>query len=59
MTKQKKPKTGDVVWWVIVNRVGGVYDFYDTRKNARENLVDAQRYGSVKPYRLGKVVLAH
>lgn len=59
MTKQKKkPKTGDVVGWAVVNRTGRLYDSYRTRKVARENLKDAQVYGSVKPYRLAKIVLA-
>lgn len=58
MTKQKKSKTGDVVGWAIVNRVHGVYDAYETRREARENLEDANKYGGVKPYRLAKIVLA-
>lgn len=59
MTKpKKKPKTGDVVGWVIINRVGGVYDTYGSRHKARLNLVDAQKWGGVKPYRLAKIVLA-
>ncbi len=59
MTKPKrKPKTGDVVGWAIINRVGGVYDTYGSRHQARLNLLDAQKYGSVKPYRIAKIVLA-
>ena len=59
MTKpKKKPKTGDVVGWAIVNRVGGLYDAYESRHQARLNLLDAQKYGGVKPYRIAKIVLA-
>lgn len=59
MTKPKnKPKTGDVVGWAIVNRVGGVYDSYESRYQARLNLAYAQKYGGVKPYRIAKIVIA-
>lgn len=55
---KKKPKTGDVVGWAVVNRVCGVYDTYVSRSQARLNLADAQKNGGVKPYRIAKIVLA-
>lgn len=58
MTKQKKPKTGDVVGWAIINRTGATYETYRYRHQARLNLVHAQKYGSIKPYRIAKIVLA-
>lgn len=59
MTKpKKKHKTGDVVGWAIINRSSNVYDCYPSRSYARLNLIDAQKYGSAKPYRIAKIVLA-
>ena len=59
MTKpKKKPKTGDVVGWAVINRVGGIYSTYESRKEAREARTDANIYGGVKPYRIGKIIVA-
>lgn len=59
MTKpKKKPKTGDVVGWAIVNGVHFVYDSFGTRRAARKDLAYANKHGSVKPYRIAKIVLA-
>ena len=35
MTKQKKPKTGDVVGWAVVNDRGVICDYYCNREQAR------------------------
>jgi hypothetical protein len=43
---------------VVVNRVGGVYDSYESRYQARLNLAYSQKYGGVKPYRIAKIVIA-
>lgn len=59
MTKpKKKPKTGDVVWWVVLDRDGEIYDRYGSRKYARHDLIAANKYGRYKPYRIAKIVLA-
>jgi hypothetical protein len=58
MTKQKKPKSGDVVGWAVINRVGGIHSTYLSRKEAREARIDANIYGGFKPYRIGKVIVA-
>ena len=55
---KKKPKTGDVVGWAIINGAGGVYDTYESRQQARLRLVNVQKHGVVKPYRIAKIVLA-
>ena len=59
MTKQKKPKTGDVVGWAVVNRFAGVVSgTYRSRNQARLSLSQSQSDGSFKPYRIAKIVLA-
>lgn len=58
MTKQKKPKTGDVAGWVVLDRDGDVYDQSDSRKEARHQAKLANKYGYYKPHRLAKIVLA-
>lgn len=58
MTKQKKkPKTGDVVGWVIVSKYGSVVDEVDSRQYARTVVKDHQRHGASGPYRIAKLVL--
>lgn len=60
MTKpKKKPKTGDVVGWTIVDK-----DFdtrsdciFDTRREAR-NQADARDKSVFAPFRIAKIVLA-
>ncbi|CAL1778375.1 hypothetical protein BRC2024_HCTLARHO_CDS_0107 [Acinetobacter phage vB_AbaS_Silvergun] len=48
MTKQKKPKTGDVVGWVVVSEEGQVLDEWNTRQKARKSkqrwAKDGERY---------------
>jgi len=58
MTKQKKPKTGDVVGWAAVNRAGRLFDTFATRKDARYAIEAANGWGGVKLYRIAKIVLA-
>lgn len=58
MTKQKKPKTGDVVGWAIMGRDGGPYRWLPSRDEARKHLDDANSHGYCKPYRIAKIVLA-
>ncbi len=58
MTKQKKPKTGDVVGWAVISRVGAIATTAETRKEARYAIDTMNEWGSCKPYRLGKVILA-
>jgi len=54
--RHKKPKTGDVVGWVLVDRDGDPAGFYKTRKSAREDQKWLSREGLYPPYILGKVV---
>lgn len=57
MTKQKKPKTGDVVgWMVLCAETGGCINNYATRREARERAW-REEYSSRK-VRLAKIVLA-
>ena len=63
MTKpKKKPKTGDVVGWVIVDKNGyghtGIY--YKTRKNAKidVNHIHMHMNSLSAPFRIAKIVLA-
>ncbi len=56
MTKQKKPKTGDVVGWVLVDRDRDSAGLYKTRKCAREDQKWLNSEGGYAPYVLGKVV---
>lgn len=59
MTKpKKKPKTGDVVGWAVLNRHGYVYDEPETRKEARESKRSAEKLGHLGPYTIAKIVLA-
>ncbi|WWA79526.1 hypothetical protein Kintu_gp34c [Xanthomonas phage Kintu] len=58
MTKQKKPKTGDVVGWAVVNANGAIATTEPTRKDARYALLAMNGWGNCKPYRLGKVILS-
>lgn len=51
MTKQKKPKTGDVVGWATVSlKVGNVTGIYPSRQCAREFCFSTER--------IAKIVLA-
>lgn len=58
MTKQKKPKTGDVVGWLVLDRDGDIYDQADNRKDARHQVRLANESGYYEPYRLAKITLA-
>jgi len=59
MTKQKKPKTGDVVGWVVLNHEddirGGVHSSRADARSAKEWLNER---ASCPPYRIAKIVLA-
>lgn len=60
MTKQKKPKTGDVVGWLVVGRD---FDFgyaVKSRSEARRGVAryNALPHASCKPFRIAKIVLA-
>lgn len=35
MTKQKKPKTGDTLGWVVLSEGGQILDSFETRYSAR------------------------
>lgn len=58
MTKQKKPKTGDVVGWVVVDGQSYIYDENPTRDDARKSLKMSAQFGPHPPYRVAKIVLA-
>lgn len=57
MTKQKKPKTGDVVGWMVVGESGGVVDWYATRIEARYRVLE-EGSSNGRKYRIAKIVLA-
>lgn len=61
MTKpKKKPKTGEVVGWVIVDENGyghtGIY--YQTRKHAKIDVNHINMHSLSATYRIAKIVLA-
>ncbi len=57
MTKpKKKPKTGDVVGWVLIDRDGDTAGLYKNRKCAREDQKWLKTAGGYPPYVMGKVV---
>ncbi len=61
MTKpKKKPKTGDVVGWVIVDKNGyghtGIY--YQNRNHAKIDVNHINMHALNCPYRIAKIVLA-
>lgn len=60
MTKQKKPKTGDVVGWVVIDREGDVRSDppWRTRIQARRDAKSMGRWKEYAPYRTAKIVLA-
>lgn len=59
MTKpKKKPKTGDVVGWAVIGRSGSIATTAETRAEARYTINAMNEWGSSKPYRLAKIVLA-
>jgi len=58
MTKQKKPKTGDVVGWGVVNTYNGhVVYVRSSRKSAREQAW-RETYSEGSIHRIAKIVLA-
>ncbi len=58
MTKQKKPKTGDVVGWAVINTTtGSVVYVRSSRKNAREQAW-RETYSENVIHRIGKIVLS-
>ncbi len=59
MTKpKKKPKTGDVVGWAVINtKTGSVVYVRSSRKNAREQAW-RETYSENVIHRIGKIVLA-
>lgn len=59
MTKpKKKPKTGDVVGWVVLDRDGDIYDHNPSRSDARKSIKMTKDRGRCPPYSIGKIVLA-
>lgn len=59
MTKpKKKPKTGDVVGWVVVANNGSVVEEVHSRQAARCTVKGIRPYGDRGPYRIAKIVLA-
>lgn len=56
MTKQKKPKAGDVVGWVLIDKDGDSSGLYMSRKSAREEQKWFNREGGYAPYVIGKVI---
>ena len=58
MTKQKNPKTGDVVGWAVINtKTGSVVYVRSSRKNAREQAW-RETYSENVIHRIGKIVLS-
>lgn len=58
MTKQKKPKTGDVLGWAVINtKTGSVVYVRSSRKNAREQAW-RETYSENVIHRIGKIVLS-
>lgn len=61
MTKQKKPKTGDVVGWAVLDVDGDARGdrMYESRELARRKVAELQDEGDFYgPYRIVKLVLA-
>lgn len=61
MTKQKKPKTGDVVGWVVVTASGRISptDCFPRRESARKAKDNWDYlFDQDAPHRLAKIVLA-
>lgn len=59
MTKQKKPKTGDVVGWLVVEARGGAtVEICASRKVGRSRVKAWNSDGFSGWYRLAKIVLA-
>lgn len=58
MTKpKKKPKTGDVVGWVVLNDRGVICDYYMNREHARRGKARwAKNEGSA--YYIGRISLS-
>ncbi len=58
MTKQKKPKTGDVVGWAVIHVPSKYFvSQHCTRKGARDRAW-REEYSRGKGYRIAKIVLA-
>lgn len=61
MTKpKKKPKTGDVVGWVIVDCDGDARPgtIFGTRRDAKADAKVMDRISGYAPFRVAKIVLA-
>lgn len=60
MTKQKKPKTGDVVGWVVIDRDGDQrsHESMKSRKEARARKVELIGKGDkYAPFYIAKIVI--
>lgn len=58
MTKQKKPKTGDVVGWVVVNNEWSIESHCSSRyvaRKVRKSLNSGSKW--LAPFRVVKLVL--
>lgn len=61
MTKQKKPKTGDVVGWVVITKSGRIIagDCFHRRESARKAKDNWDYlFDQDAPHRIAKIVLA-
>ena len=59
MAKQKKPKTGDVVGWVVYDISDKlVAEDYSNRRDAKDHANYMNRRHAVKDYRIAKIVLS-
>jgi len=61
MTKQKKPKTGDVTGWVVIDKYGFIRSdpFWRTRIQARRHAAIWDKSCKLfAPFRVAKIVLA-
>ncbi len=57
MTKpKKKPKTGDFVRWVLIDRDGDPAGAYSARKDAREWREYLNTHGEYRPYAIYKAI---
>lgn len=57
MTKQKKPKVGDTVGWVVITSIGGIVSWYPSRLKARDR-VWREKYSDERGYRIAKIVIS-
>ena len=60
MTKQKKPKTGDVVGWAVVDKHWNITELCGSREFARKSITHWNHIGypGLNFHRIAKIVLA-